>query len=241
MRAADNKTELTEGETLQITADVFPEEADYKTLAWSLDNEAAAAVSQTGLVSAKAEGTVKITAAATDGSGVSGNITLSIKKKAAVLPPEPEPVINKLPDVGTIHKTATLEYKITASSEAEKTVVVQKSLKKNAKKIAVPAVVEIEGYEYKVTEIKAGAFKNSKITQVAIGANVAKIGKQAFLGCKKLGKITITSKVLKSIGKKAFANIKKTAKITVPKNKFKKYKTYLKKAKTAGSVKIIKK
>lgn len=241
LRAAENKTELTEGETLQITADVFPEEADYKTLAWSLDNEAAAAVSQTGLVSAKAEGTVKITAAATDGSGISGNITLSIKKKAAVLPPEPEPVVNKLPDVGTIHKTATLEYKITASSEAEKTVIVQKSLKKNAKKIAVPAIVEIEGYEYKVTEIKAGAFKNSKITQVTIGANVAKIGKQAFSGCKKLSKIMITSKVLKSIGKKAFANIKKTAKITVPKNKFKKYKTYLKKAKTAGSVKIIKK
>ena len=69
-------------------------------------------------------------------------------------------MVNKLPDVGTIHKTATLEYKITASSEAEKTVIVQKSLKKNAKKIAVPAIVEIEGYEYKVTEIKAGAFKN---------------------------------------------------------------------------------
>ena len=227
------KTTLTVGESVQITADIAPAEADDQTVQWETDNEKAASVNNSGLVTAKAEGTVKITAAAQDGSGVTGEITLKVTKPTSTV---------SLPAVGRIHKTTALEYKITASSESVKTVMVQKSLQKKAKKIVIPPTVNIEGYDYKVTEIKAKAFrKNKKITQVTIGANVETIGKQAFNGCKNLKKVTITSAVIKSIGKKAFTSIKKNAKIMVPKAQYSAYKQYFKKAKTPKTVKIKKK
>ena len=73
------------------------------------------------------------------------------------------------------------------------------------------------------------------------GANVKKIGGQAFYGCKKLKKITVSSKTIQSIGKKAFANIDKKVKITVPKAKQKDYKKMFQKAKAPKTAKFIKK
>lgn len=244
------KTELAVGETLQIQARVLPEDADNKSLKWTSDNTAFATVSETGQVSAKAEGVVTITAEAQDNSGVTGGIALRITKKAdgsgAVPPqdttkPSQQPQ-KKFPAVGTIHKTTTMEYKILTSDETSKTVVLQKSLKKKAKKIVVPSVVKIDEFEYKVVEIKAKAFRNhTKATQATIGANVAKIGKEAFFGCQKLKKVTVSSKCIKSIGKKAFVKIHKKASITVPKAKQKAYQKLFKNAKTAKTVKIVKK
>lgn len=235
------KTDLTVGESVRITARILPAEADNQTLHWVSAQEDIAVISSadqenhTCLVTAKAEGTVKITAKAQDESEVTGEITLKITKAKG----KTDPVY---PAVGRIYQTSALEYKITASGASVRTVMVQKSLQKNAKKIVIPSTVNIDGYEYKVTEIKEKAFnKNKKITQATIGANVEIIGKQAFNGCKKLKKITITSAVIKKINKKAFAGIKKKAVITVPKAQFKTYKNYLKKAKTEKTTKIKKK
>ena len=158
--------------------------------------------------------------------------------------PEPSNPVEtpKPPAVGTVHKTSTMQYKVTASAGSKKTVRFEKPLKKNAKKIAIPSSVMIDGCEYKVTEIKDKAFrKNTKITQAVIGANVKKIGKEAFFGCSKLKKITIQSKTLTGIGKKAFAGLGKKASISVPKNKYAAYKKLFAKAKTPKSVKITKK
>ncbi len=239
LKAENEKTTLTVGDSVKIEADIHPAEADIQTLTWKSDNEKAASVDSSGEVTAKAEGTVVITAQAQDGSDVTGTITLNITKQQTT---PPEKVDLKLPPVGKIHQTSTLEYKITASSESLKTVIVQRTLQKNAKKIVIPPTVNIDGFDYKVTEIKEKAFnKNKKITQVTIGANMETIGKQAFNGCKNLKKVTITSAVVKSIGKKAFAGIKKNAKITVPKAQWKNYKNLFKKAKTAKTVKIKKK
>lgn len=233
------KTELKVGESVLITADIRPAEADDQTLSWSSDHENIAAVSsedqekKTCLVTAKAEGVVKITAQAQDGSEVTGEIALKITKPGS----KTETVV--YPAMGRIHKTAELEYKVTATGKSVRTVMVQKCLNKKAKKIVIPPTVNIDGFEYKVTEIKAKAFnKNKKITQATIGANVEIIGKQAFNGCKNLKKITIASAVIKKINKKAFAGIKKKATITVPKAQYKTYKNYLKKAKTEKTAKI---
>ena len=224
------KTSLTVGETIQIKAVVQPDHADV-TLKWNSQNPSVASVNAAGVVSAKAEGTAVITAAAQDGSGVTGTITFKITK-----PPV------KLPPVGKVYKTSTLEYKITASSETKKTVIVQKSLQKKSKKIVIPATVKIDNIDYQVTEIKAKVFRShTKATQLTIGANVKKIGGQAFYGCKKLKKITVSSKTIQSIGKKAFANIDKKVKITVPKAKQKDYKKMFQKAKAPKTAKFIKK
>ena len=241
------KTELIVGETLQIAASIYPEDADHKKLNWTSGNPAVASVSETGLVTAKAQGAVTVWAKAQDGSDVIGEIALKVvqpdgSQGGSQGGPQGDQQEEKLPDVGMVYKTKTLEYRILTSGAASKTVIVQKSLKKSSKKISIPSVVNIGGYDYKVTEIKAKVFRNhKKATQVTIGANVQKIGKEAFLGCKNVKKVTIASKNLKSIGKKAFSGIKKNAVITVPKKKYSKYKSYLKKAKTANSVKIKKK
>ena len=158
-------------------------------------------------------------------------------------PGDPKPPVgDTLPKAGTIYKTKTLEYKVTASSDKVKTVSVQNLKNSKAKAITVPATIKIGKYTYKVTEIAPKAFrKKVKLASVTIGTNVRKIGKNAFEGCKKLKKVTIKSKVLKSVGKQALKGIYKKAKVSVPKKQYKAYVKLFKKAKTAKSVKIVKK
>ena len=61
-----NKTSLSlnEGETFQLTATVYPDNATDKTVTWSSSNTAVAAVGNNGLVVAISEGTATITATA---------------------------------------------------------------------------------------------------------------------------------------------------------------------------------
>lgn len=159
-----------------------------------------------------------------------------------VTPPGEKPTVSTGPKVGETYSDKKLVYKITASSASKRTVAVVKPVKKTEKKMVIPATVKIGGNAYRVTAVSAKAFrKNVKLTQVTIGKNVTQIGKQAFEGCKKLQKVTLQSKVLKSIGTKAFTGIKAKGRIYVPKAKYKAYAKLLKKAKTAKSVTIKKK
>ena len=81
--------------------------------------------------------------------------------------------------------------------------------------VTIPATIKISGITYKVTSIKADAFKgNKKITKVTIGKNVTEIGKNAFSGCTKLKTVIIGNNV-KSIGANAFSGCKKLKDITV--------------------------
>ena len=61
-----NKTSLAlnEGETFQLTATVYPEDATDKTVTWTSSNTAVAAVGNNGLVVAISEGTATVTATA---------------------------------------------------------------------------------------------------------------------------------------------------------------------------------
>ena len=61
-----------------IRASVQPEDADNKNIEWSSNNETVATVSQTGEVTAKANGTAKITATAADGSGVKAEAEVEV-------------------------------------------------------------------------------------------------------------------------------------------------------------------
>jgi hypothetical protein len=77
------KTELIAGETVQVEAVIQPDNAHEKTLAWTSDNTAVASVDGGGLVTAMAPGTAVITAATTDGSGLSQSVTLTVKNGQA--------------------------------------------------------------------------------------------------------------------------------------------------------------
>ena len=142
--------------------------------------------------------------------------------------------IEKLPiSKGTVvsdQKTKT-QYKVTKTGAKNGTVEYVKSTNKNAKTIAIPATVTIDGIKYKVTSIAKNAFKNnSKLTKVTIGSNVTTIGANAFYGCKKLKSITIktTKLTTKTVGKYAFKGIYSKAVIKVPKSKYKSYVSLLK-------------
>ena len=223
-----SKTSLTVGSTVKVSAVIFPTNAANKALAWNSNNNAVATVGSDGTVKAKSAGTVTITATARDESRKSGSIKLTVTK--------PEPV---LPAVGTPYGS---EYTVTQSSALAKTVIYKGPAKKNAKTVVIPESVEINGYTYQVTEIASKAFMNNrKIKTVVIGANIKKIGKKAFSGCKKLADIKILSTSLKKIDKTVFKGIYKKAKITVPKKKYNAYKKLLKKAKLPKTIKIKKK
>jgi hypothetical protein len=60
--------ELEVGQTVQLTAVVEPEDATNKNVTWSSSDEAVATVSETGLVTAVAEGTATITVTTEDGN-----------------------------------------------------------------------------------------------------------------------------------------------------------------------------
>lgn len=73
---------VVEEGTVQLSATVLPDNAENKTLEWSSDNAAVATVNPQGLVTAVKAGTAKITAAATDGSGVKSTCTVEVTAKA---------------------------------------------------------------------------------------------------------------------------------------------------------------
>jgi uncharacterized protein YjdB len=65
-----------EGNTVQITATVYPENTTNKTLVWESSNEQIATVDQTGLINILSTGTCIITATTTDGSDISATCTV---------------------------------------------------------------------------------------------------------------------------------------------------------------------
>ena len=110
---------------------------------------------------------------------------------------------------------------------------------KKQTKVVMPATISIDGFKYKVTAISANAMKNNKtVRTVTIGKQVKTIGKNAFLGCIKLAKVSGAKSVTKiksgafsgckkltsvalggnltEIGEKAFYNCSALQKVTIP-------------------------
>lgn len=130
---------------------------------------------------------------------------------------------------GGVYTIGKLKYKVTSTAKKSRTVTVVGHAKGKAAtgSASVPATVKIAGQKFKVTAVGASAFKNTKLTSVTIGKYVTTIGKNAFAGSKKLTKVTVKSKALKSVGKGAFKGINKKAKFKVPASKVKAYKKIL--------------
>lgn len=155
--------------------------------------------------------------------------------------PKTSVVTNSNPSVqtGVSYTQNGMKYKVTVSGISGQAEVTLVSVNSNKKSITVPNEVTINGVKCKVTAISAKAFANNKtITKVTIGKNVKSIGKKAFYKCKKLKKIIVKSKVLKTVGKKAIKGIHKKAVIKVPKKKLKAYKKLF--VKKSGLVKTMK-
>ena len=140
-------------------------------------------------------------------------------------------------------RTNDAVYRITKMAATGNTVTLEKPLKKTNRTFNVPASIKSADGKtvFRVTGIAKNAFrKNTKLTKVLLGGNLAKIGANAFSGCKNLKTIQIVSTSLtkKSVGKNAFKGIHKKAVIKVPKKKLKAYQKFLKGKGQAKSVKI---
>ena len=67
---SSSEVELTEDETMQLTAVVSPDNATDSRVSWAVSDAHVATVSESGLIEAVAEGNAVVTASAMDGSGV---------------------------------------------------------------------------------------------------------------------------------------------------------------------------
>ncbi len=77
----ETECEITEGETLQLTATVIPEDVTDRTVSWTTSNENVATVDENGLVTAETLGTATITATTNDGSNLSASCNVTVLKR----------------------------------------------------------------------------------------------------------------------------------------------------------------
>ena len=85
INVTSTSTEVYAGDTLHFCAFIAPDNSTYKTVKWSVDNEAAASIdASTGILTAKQADaittSVKVLATALDGSGIVGERTINVKK-----------------------------------------------------------------------------------------------------------------------------------------------------------------
>jgi uncharacterized protein YjdB len=73
------------GGSMQIQADILPQNATNKTLTWSVNDPDLASIDQSGLLTAKNDGTVIISALATDGSLVWDSLYINLTNQADIM------------------------------------------------------------------------------------------------------------------------------------------------------------
>ena len=152
-----------------------------------------------------------------------------------------EPVVPEKPALkkGQTFTYKGLKYKVTNPAQGKAQAAVTGAKSKSAKTVVIPPAVTLNGVKCKVTEISAKAFyKFKKLRKVTIGANVTKIGKQAFYGDSALKFLNVRTKSLKSVGSKALKGINKKAVIKVPSSKRAAYKKVLKNKGQSSTVNI---
>ena len=84
---------LLVGEEYQLISTITPENATYKTLAWSSSNENIATVNDEGFITTKDEGNVRITARTTDGSNKVAHVMVRVTSNQAT---EESLIINEI-------------------------------------------------------------------------------------------------------------------------------------------------
>ncbi len=104
-------------------------------------------------------------------------------------------------DIGTTCTIGYLTYKVISTLPAEVEVCGHHATARN---YSVPETVEFDGYEFRVTKIGAGAFKDYVRIRTISMPYIEEIGSSAFYGCKYIKPADLDS--VKIIGYKAFAN-----------------------------------
>jgi uncharacterized protein YjdB len=177
--------------TLQLSASVLPVNATNKTVTWKSSNTKIAAVNAAGLVTfVGVEGSVIITATATDGSGKSAAVTInSVKNVTGIRTPLATVYIQKgksltLPVVldDSTNKKVAVTSKLTWKSSNTKAVTVKNgkitASKNLKKKTTVKITVAAANGKSKVIKVIAvpKATKLKKVTATMPKKNAMKVG-----------------------------------------------------------------
>jgi uncharacterized protein YjdB len=191
--STENVVEVAKDETLQMSAEIFPANATNQTIAWTVaPGTGTATIDGNGLLTATGVGTVTVKATANDGSGVVGEIVITVTT--------PERYFAFDPGTGTI----TLYDNSGGTSVMIPSVIGGHPVfqigdwalgDKQLVDVSIPDSVKDIGY---------CAFAYNKINRVIIGNGVEKIGVNAFEG-NELVNVIIPSKV-KAIDDYAFNN-----------------------------------
>lgn len=115
---SDDTLELTVGETHNLTATVYPENATNKNVSWSSDNEGCATVDSNGKVTAVEEGMATITVHTEDG-GFENSCDVTV---SAVEIPVEYVSLNKAMTTLNVGESETLEYEIRPNNATNKNV-----------------------------------------------------------------------------------------------------------------------
>ncbi len=147
------------GKTRQIKADVKPSDADNKNVTWTTSNKKVATVDKNGKVTAKKPGKAKIRATAKDGSGVYGEIEITVVE---IKPGVSEVIVKKGAKKSFDVKVANDTLDKVTSSDTKKAKV---SFKKSGKKYVVTVKAQNKTGTPKITlTTKSGLKQTIKVT-----------------------------------------------------------------------------
>lgn len=79
-----NGNNITDGNPLQLSTTILPNDADNKTVTWSVSDENIATINEEGLLTPITNGTIKVSATATDSSTVKSELSINISGVAIV-------------------------------------------------------------------------------------------------------------------------------------------------------------
>ncbi|MDD4378132.1 MAG: Ig-like domain-containing protein, partial [Eubacteriales bacterium] len=141
----DSDLELAVGQDTKLSVNITPSNATNKTLSWSSSNGSVASVTSSGVVKAIAEGTTTIKASASDGSGWTDSINVTVKKATTNI------------KVESVSITGASEVAVGSTINLEATVSPDNATNKNvAWKSSNTAVAEVSS-DGTVTGVKEGA------------------------------------------------------------------------------------
>ena len=222
---AGDATTVLNGRTLQMSAEVSPDNASNKSVTWSVENGTGSAeIDANGLLTATGAGTVTVRATAKDGSGVAGILEIQVAVPLTFTGYNGDDTVIEIPqfiDGNEIDQDGYYgDFKIEGTIEPGETGIVtsiyDKAFQnKGLTSVTIPGSVRSIGdYAFNtnsltsitisdgVTSIGRSAFQYNSLTSVTIPGSVTSIGRSAFYK-NSLTSITISDGVT-SIGETAF-------------------------------------
>ncbi len=124
IRLNKSSAALAAGDTLALTASIYPNDATDPRYSWSSTNPSVAGVNENGVVTALAKGEAEIKAEASDGSGVTASCTISVTTEMITVPDvsslqSPHPYENNCSDSWLYSVDGASRISVTFSEKTE--------------------------------------------------------------------------------------------------------------------------